>query len=764
MKFPLYLSILILCLINQTTNALYLQANNSSDEKSQDPTLGLIHPTIIGATVDKNCSQKECIVTLNTRSASYQFKAGLSAKTFNIRRVGEFNIRKDFSYDVLNLDQENDYVTFARQRDESKIHFNEVYGTGQNQAMLTNKKFHKCGMEVARASEKYIYNNVTIKHIRYHEIFKCDTPLAKGARSVAFEGKPEAVEEDPEESLAIPFAGDLKDDKGEKSPAVSFKYSAVTVLTKDESLSTMMIIDESGAFSSRPIDKTVNVSTRTWAFDPATFSDVFLLDTSSEKHKWNHNVTEVMEKEIGKEGLKIMREHFDLAFIESITLFKEALCFSRGVKSWVQPSVRCLNNGKLLEKELPDVLNEKMKVDRGLKYNSVFAMEVVELDNSTLYHLVLHDEKADETGKKLVPPKYWFCKNDKQNNNDCKEIEVHRIPIDIARIHTKKCDYLVTFYPFMYQVNRVNQSIDEPGEAVFAPWMTFDANAVMAQNDKLYFFLSGNILLTYNFKPDKCNFLDIDPLSKHNFLSSELLRLFGETYVIKGGGQVGTDFKDHKFKAGPPYYTGFTERLDGKWSPPLDYVPPKIDTYTRLNINPFNKTRPATGDGSSKWTFIVLMLVVLLLLVCILYYLYFSKSGQEYEVTALKKLTVSKEKQVVVGGPAANAQPAPKDSLQKRDSKIKSNISPGGKSAKSSPKVALQSVVSKKLPTISSGHKNTLRQSSSSSPGSKLKSKKTKTKTKSKSPGSNSIRNMTPGKSSSSSIKPTLSARSKLNN
>lgn len=683
----------------------------ATNQTTPNNSTSLISPTVIQATASQNCTKLECVVIFRTRFVTYQFTFGLDKNIALVSTSGKPNPNPtEFVYkNSIVLGETPREITFEAQKNYAELNFKSVFGGSSSSKSMALETGFNCAMDAPMAGERFKHKDKAY-FVGVFDTYTCLVELGFNTTGGIFDelnaakGNPNAIKI---ESIKLPPSHPGKEGIIENY----FKISAIAILPIEGSDNVQTLtFDEGGRMSSYQlfVGNTRAVTLQTfpkddyaqWGFRSWTLSDLPLNDsygdiheTAPLMHPWrSENAAETIRESLTATELRKLNEHYDLAFIESITYFKEAVCFSRGLKIKSKPSVRCLS-GKPLN-ELPSELSMRSS-DIGINYRTVLAMEIFELDDSIInYHVVYqnvtHQELSNALHEFVGKPRYWFCSVKKSlngsytgphfatnhTNPNCTDIEIHRIPIDIVQIKSDKCNNLVSFYRYMYQINKINEAIHEKGKAVFAPWMTFDANAVMSHKEKLYFFLSGNILNVYDYNPNKCDSIEIQP-NYREYFSSELLRIFAKTYVVNNWAKTlrnnlttsESNFKGHLFEDGPPIYTGYRQKLGDEWFPPLKYEKAIDDSHV---------IGPKSG-ASSMWTLVVLILVVLILLIAILYYVFFSGKQESYNVIELKKLTSKSKKNVAssVGAGAAGSSSSgvtsPKSSTKRADAVVHSS-------------------------------------------------------------------------------------------
>lgn len=616
----------------------------------------LIQPTIIRAAktcqlVDKG--KHDCKYRISTRVADYDVVLDRLKDKFvgrGIEKSSFASVGDSLQYGHLISSQNAEdevksptLTSYEQFKDYSLRNFQNRYGQAGSLGNMLLDRGWTCVMDVPSGAEFFLKNQ-NYYYVGVHENKVCIARFPAGFQAEQdltrnlekHMQQPNATVYPNMHTISVEFYGN----------GSHFKISALAVgpTTQDADNSQIMLFfDESGQVSSR----------RVKFLKPQ--------DESKKNETWSHSLGVLANKPEGyvspvyprppipefddhEQDLKMLREQFDLAFVESITLFKQTLCFSRGLKVQPGPIVRCLSShGRAV---LPANL---IQPDKEF---AILALEVVEVNaTSTNYHVV---HEYLENGLSFISsPRYWFCSvkpsdvydgpkwQKNINKTSCfLELDLARIPIDIVAVKRKSCRHLVTFYRYMYQMNEIGEPITKAGKLYPADWMNFDANAVLAHRKKLYFFLSGNVLLTFNVKQSDCGELTVS--GAKYFFTSTLIQAFGRSLLSNNrltrsaAGPI-KNFENHTFDSSKVLYTGFTEySIDKGWRPDFKFNR-QLDKRTELSLNESliddddYIEDPKTGN-SAMLMFGLLVIIVLLILVCVLFYLFSGRKKDAYEM------------------------------------------------------------------------------------------------------------------------------------
>lgn len=319
-----------------------------------------------------------------------------------------------------------------------------------------------------------------------------------------------------------------------------------------------------------------------------------------------------------------LSESLQMSYIEAITKFNGSIYYTSGLNRMSYPGIN------FLSKNASDSI---LPVDlvRMSFVSSVLALEIFEAQNLTHYHIVHHVISTAEDDKAYsLYPTYKKCTAEsikkpsfrapEYNGANCTTKDLAKIPIDIVSWKTDKCERLITFFNYVYQVNRINETIfDDPLSINHASWIPSTVNAVMVQGETFYLFHSGNVLVTIQARySSDCNTINANLNSAREYQSSELLRIYGHDHLLK-------DNKASKFTYKKPKVMFLDYTLfDGKdkFSPALEG--PK-DIPLELQLTPDG--RPMKKASSMGLAFTILIAFVILLLGCLFYYTTFYRNS-----------------------------------------------------------------------------------------------------------------------------------------
>lgn len=684
---------------------------NTTNQTIPNNIVGLINPTVIQATTSENCTKDNCGVIFRTRFVTYQFTTGIytNALLSITTKPPSPNPTETVYANSIMIGSKLKF-SLKEQKEFAEENFKLIYANKSSSSiksrMALDKKF-TCAMDIPMAAERFEFKGKAYL-IGVYDTYFCLTELPSNSSDTFLSQLNSIIDKSKfikTKSIRLPPSNQNK-----KVDENFFKISAVAILPEDSGKVHALMFDEGGRLSSIKFnfenitrdasDANFQVlPEKSWTLSDLPLNDIYgnKNEVAPEMSPWRwRDAAGIMEKDLTETDKRKLNEHYDLAFIESITYFDEAVCFSRGLKIVTKPPIRCLS-GKASNR-LPKELTMTEKAD-GNPHKTILALEVFELGGSSINYHVVYQSVSDSVATKdpyefQGQPQYWFCSVGKSSdgsyagpplgsnstNSNCTNIELHRIPIDIVHIKSDQCNYLVSFYRYMYQINKINEGIHDEGKAVFAPWMPIDANAVMSHRDKLYFFLSGNTLNVYDYNPNKCDSLEVQP-NYREYFSSELLRIFAKTYVINKGAKTSRNdvtsdihFKGHLFEDGPPIYTGYRQKSGNEWFPQIGFQKP-IDESHIIGT----KSNPS----SSMWTIVVLILVVLTLLIGILYYVFFYGKQESYNVMELKRLASKSKKTASGAGAGVNSsggKRSPKSSTRQADAVVHSSKHSGANS------------------------------------------------------------------------------------